>query len=55
MHISLWTRCYDFNNPTALGGVVEVKIYGLNKTQKKIKDQGALVDVSKVDLGYTTL
>jgi len=27
---------YDFNNPVALGKVVEVETYDLNKVQKKI-------------------
>ena len=44
---------YDFNNPVALGKLVEVETCGLNKTQKKIQEQGGLVEVPKVDLGYT--
>jgi len=44
---------YDFNNPVALGKVVGVETYGLNKTQKKIQEQGGLVEVPKVGLGYT--
>jgi len=44
---------YDFNNPIALGKVMEVDTYGLNKMQKKIQEQGGLVEVPKVGLGYT--
>ena len=44
---------YDFNNTVALGKLVEVETYGLNKMQKKIQEQGGLVKVPKVGLGYT--
>ena len=44
---------YDFNNPVALGKVVEVDTYSLNKTLKKIQEQGGLVKVPKAGLGYT--
>jgi len=46
---------YVFSNPALLGKVVEVETYGLNKTQKKIQEQGSLVEVSTVGLGYTPL
>jgi len=46
---------YDFNNLVTLGKVVEVETYDLNKTQKKIHEQGDLVEVSKVGLGYTPM
>jgi len=44
---------YDCNNPVALRKVVEVETHGLNKIQKKIQEQGGLVEVPKVGLGYT--
>jgi len=43
---------YDFNNPIALGKIVEVETYGLNKMQNKIQEQQGLVEVPKVGLGY---
>ena len=43
---------YDFNRPVPLGYVVEAKPYGINKTQKKIQEQGGAVAVPKVGLGY---
>jgi len=44
---------YDFQNPAALGKVVEAKPHGLTETQRKIQEQGGLVAVSKVGLGFT--
>jgi len=44
--------CYDFQNPTTLGNVVEAKPHGLNETQRKIQEQGSSVGVSKVGLGF---
>ena len=44
---------YDFQNPTTLGKVVEVKPHGLNETQKKIQEQGGSTGFSKVGLGFT--
>jgi len=41
---------YDFNNLVALRKVVQVETYDLNKTQKKIQEQGGLVEVPKVGL-----
>ena len=32
---------YDFSNPDALGKVVEVETYGLNKIQKRFKSKEA--------------
>ena len=40
---------YDFQNPATLGKVVEVKPHGLNKTQKKIQEQGGSVASQKLD------
>ena len=39
---------YDFNNPIALGKIVEVETYDLNETQKKIQKQGGQLEVLKV-------
>jgi len=44
---------YDFQNPAALGRVVEAKPHGLTETQRKIQEQGGSVGVSKVGLGFT--
>jgi len=44
---------YDFNNPVVLEQVVDMETYDLNKTQKKIQEQGGLVKVPKAGLGYT--
>ena len=44
---------YNFQNPTTLRKVAEVKSHGLTETQRKIQDQGDSVVVSKVGLGFT--
>ena len=44
---------YDFQNPAALGKVVEVQPHGLNETQTNIQEQGGSVGISKVGLGFT--
>jgi len=45
---------YDFNRPVSLGYVIEAKPYGINETQKRIQEQGGVVAVPKVGLGYAT-
>jgi len=46
---------FDFQNPTALGKVIESKPHSLNKTQQMIQEQGGLVGASEAELGYTPL
>jgi len=43
---------YDFNRPVPLGCVIEAKPYGIYETQKRIQEQGGVVAVPKVGLGY---
>jgi len=43
---------YDFDKPVSLGHVIEAKPHGINETQKKIQEQGGVVVVLKVGLGY---
>ena len=43
---------YESDNPISLGHVIEAKPYGINETQKKIQEQGGIVVVPKVGLGY---
>ena len=45
---------YDFNNPVVLEQVVDMETYDLNKTQKKIQEQGGLVTVSYTHLTLPT-
>ena len=40
---------YEFQNPAALGKVVEAKPHGLTETQRKIQEQGGSVAVLKLD------
>jgi len=42
---------YNFQNETTLGKVVEAKPHSLNKTQRKIQEQGDSIGASKVGLG----
>ena len=46
---------YNFNKVVSLGYVIEAKPYGINETQKKIQEQGGVVVVLKVGLGYVPL
>ena len=43
---------YDFNKPVPLGRLIKARPYGINKTQKMIQEQGGVVAVPKVGLGY---
>ena len=43
---------YDFNTPTSIGYVTEVKPYGLNDMQKIIQRWDAGVHTPKIGLGY---
>jgi len=46
---------YDFQSPTTLGKIIEVKPHGFTKTQKMIQEQGGSVGVSKIEVGYALL
>ena len=47
---------YDFNSSSQLGElslkITSEKMHGLNKTQKKLKQQGYAVKPSRADLGF---
>ena len=45
---------YNFNNAVSLGHVIEAKPHGINETQKKIQEQGGIMAVPKVGLGYVS-
>ena len=42
----------DFNRPVPLRCVIKAKRYGINETQKMIQEQGGVMAVPKVTLGY---
>jgi len=43
---------YDLNRPVPLRCVIKAKPYGINRTQKRIQEQGGIVAVPKIGLGY---
>jgi len=45
---------YDFNKPVSLRHVMEAKLYSINKTQKKIQEQGVVVTVPKVGISQVS-
>lgn len=46
---------YDFNNLTPFEKLTEAKSYGIKETQRKIQEQGEDVNVSRPELGCSSL